>query len=338
MLKYLLKRVLYLIPQLLGISFITFILVRMLPGNPARMMAGPLASEKGIRLIEDSMGLHKPLLVQFFLYIKRVLGGDLGSSWYTSNPVAADIAVRFPATLELISIAMLLIICIMIPAGVITVLSKRGLIQKIVDRIIFVYGLLAGALPDFWLGLIFIFVFYSILNIVPVPSGRLDIWVMPPTRVTGMYVIDSLLAFDLPAFFSSVKHLMLPVITLVFVYGSPILKMTRSTMENMLNSPFVEYGKACGLKDITILRYALVNALPPVITLIGVIYGFLLGGAVLVESLFGWGGVGQYAVQSIVNQDFSAMQGFVLVAAIFTLAIYFVIDLIYYFLDPRIKL
>jgi ABC-type dipeptide/oligopeptide/nickel transport system permease component len=338
MIIYIGKRLLYLIPQLLGISFVTFVLVRMLPGNPARMMAGPMASEEGIRLIETKMGLHEPIPVQFLMYIKRVVNGDLGTSWYTSNPVSVDLYARFPATLELISIVMFLIVVIMIPVGVITVLPKQGFLKKIVDRIVTVYGLLAGALPDFWLGLIFIFLFYSVLNIVPVPSGRLDIWVMAPRSITGMYLIDSLLTLNTEAFVSSLKHLMLPVITLVFVYGSPILKMTRSTMAHVLNSQFIEYAKACGLSNLTIMRYALVNSLPPVVTLVGVIYGFLLGGAVLVENLFGWGGVGQYAVQSIVNQDFAAMQGFVLVAAVFTLAIYLVIDLIYFFLDPRITL
>lgn len=338
MLKYIGKRLLYLIPQLLGISFATFILIRMLPGNPARMMAGPMATEEGIRLIESQMGLDKSIIVQYGIYVKKALSGDLGVSWFTSNSVATDLASRFPATLELISVAMFFIILIMIPLGVITVLPTKGWFKKILDRVVFVYGLLAGALPDFWLGLIFIFIFYSTLNIIPVPSGRIDMWISQPAQITGMYTVDSLLTLNWAALLSSMQYLALPVITLVFVYGSPILKMTRTTMVNMLNSQFVEYAKACGLSNFTILRYALHNSLPPVITLVAVIYGFLLGGAVLVENLFSWGGIGQYAVQAIANQDFSAMQGFVLVAAAFTLFIYFVIDLIYHFIDPRIKL
>jgi peptide/nickel transport system permease protein len=327
------RRLLFLIPQVLGIVTITFFLLRLLPGNPAQLIAGVAANPQTIAAIEARLGLDKPLYVQYFIYLENLLKGDLGDSWVTGQPVTQDILTRLPATLELITISLILSLLIGIPLGVLVVLRPRG----IVDRFTFGYGLLAGALPDFWLGLLLVFVLFFILRLAPAPLGRLGLIESPPTMITGMYTVDSLLTGNWKTFQSAVAHLALPVLTLVFVYMGGIVKMTRSAMEEMLNSDFVEYARASGLSQFQVLRYALRNSLPPIVTIIGIMYGFLLGGAVLVEKIFSWGGMGQYAVQSVVQADYAPIQGFVLIAAVFNMIIYLILDLVYVTIDPRLN-
>ncbi len=330
--RYLLRRLLFVVPQLVGITFITFLLIQLVPGDPARLMLGPLASEETIHLLRDHMGLNRSWPEQYGLYVWHAMHGDLGSSWQSGNPVAKDLRQRLPATLELITYSLLLAVSIAIPLGV-RAARKPG---KISDRFAFGYGLVAGALPEFWLGLILILVLYVKLGWAAAPDGRLDVGVNPPTRITGAYTIDSLVTGNWAALGSAYKHLVLPGMTLTIVTIGPILKMTRSTMQQMLASDFTRYARLCGLPEKLVGRYALRNALPPVVTLVAVLYSFLIGGAVLVEVVFGWGGAGQYAVQGVLNADFSVVQGFVLVAAIISLVVYLIVDLIYLAIDPRL--
>lgn len=328
------RRLLFLIPQLIGISLVSFFLVRLLPGNPAYAIAGQLATEEQIDSIEQRMQLDKPIPVQYVAYLSNVLQGDFGVSWRTSNPVLVDIKQRLPATIQLITIALVVIAIFGVLFGVLIATNPRG----IASRIMFVYGLLAGAMPDFWLGLLLIFFFYFKLNWAPPPVGQFGLEVFPPPPVTGMSLIDSTLARDWPALRSAAAHLVLPELTLILIYIGGVVRMTSTTMSEVLDSGFIHYGRASGLPNRTITRYALRNSMPPVVTVLGIIYGFLLGGAVLVETVFAWGGIGQYAVQSIVNSDYLAIQGFVLIAAVFTLVVYLIIDIIYFFLDPRVGL
>jgi peptide/nickel transport system permease protein len=200
------------------------------------------------------------------------------------------------------------------------------------------YGLTAGALPDFWLALILIYVFFYQLNIAPAPMGRLDLGVSPPDQVTGFYLVDSLLDLNLEAFSSALAHLILPVFTLVFVYGAPILKMTQMTMIKMTNEKFVKHPQNMGLKEAWVHKYALQNALPPIVTVIGLTYSYLLGGAVLVEFIFGWGGLGQYAVSAIRNGDYAPIQAFVLLATVMNLAVYLIVDIIYILINPKVDI
>jgi ABC-type dipeptide/oligopeptide/nickel transport system permease component len=330
--RYLLRRLFFVVPQLVGITFITFLLIQLVPGDPARLMLGPLASEETIHLLRNHMGLNRSWPEQYGLYVWHAMHGDLGSSWQSGNPVAKDLRQRLPATLELITYSLLLAVSIAIPLGV-RAARKPG---KISDRFAFGYGLVAGALPEFWLGLILILVLYVKLGWVAAPDGRLDVGVNPPTRITGAYTIDSLVTGNWAALGSAYKHLVLPGMTLTIVTIGPILKMTRSTMQQMLASDFTRYARLCGLPEKLVGRYALRNALPPVVTLVAVLYSFLIGGAVLVEVVFGWGGAGQYAVQGVLNADFSVVQGFVLVAAIISLVVYLIVDLIYLVIDPRL--
>ena len=220
-----------------------------------------------------------------------------------------------------------------IPLGVAGARFKRGLLRKAADY----YGLLAGALPDFWLALVLIFVFYTILGIAPAPLGRIDFAIIPPEPVTGALLIDSLLAGNWAAFRNAAGHLVLPVLTLGLINAGPILKMTQSTMERMLEADFSGYAELCGLPRHVVVRKALRNSLPSIVTIVSVLYGFLIGGAVLVEIVFSWGGAGQYAVQGVLNADLNPVLGFVLYSAILSLVIYLMVDLIYFAIDPRTR-
>ena len=330
-LKYLGKRVLIMIPQMLGITLVSFLLVRLLPGNPATAMAGSLATPETVAAIEARLGLDQPLYIQFYMYVKNVLAGDLGTSWYTSNPVANDLAVRFPATLELITLSMFFAILVGVVGGSIAAIKPKGL----VDRVTSGFATFAGAMPEFWIGLIFIYVFYVRLGIAAAPIGRLDLQFSSPLQVTGMILIDTLLTGNMAMFQSAVSHLILPVLTLSITLVGPILKMSRTSMRNALDSDYIYYARMCGMKQKHIVGYSFRTALPPIVTIIAVYYGFMLGGAVLVEKVFGWGGFGQYAVQSVINKDYFAIQGFLMLAAMFSLIIYLVVDIIYMIVDPR---
>jgi ABC-type dipeptide/oligopeptide/nickel transport system permease component len=334
-LLYVARRLLYVVPQVIGISLVTFVIVRLLPANPAFALAGPAASEESIRQIEERLGLNDPILTQYWLYLKDLFHGDLGNSFVSGRPVVQDILDRLPATLELLVLGLVCAFLIGIPLGV---LGALGGGKGIVARLTVGYGLLAGAIPDFWLGLILIFVFYTLLGIAPAPLGQLDAGVIAPPHATGVVTVDALIVGNWAAARSAVGQLMLPLITIVFVYMAPIVKYTRSSIEDVYyQSEFIEQYRANGLSRGTVVSRALRNGLPPVITIVGVLFGFLLGGLVLVEQVFAWGGFGQYAVQAITNADFSAIQGVVIVAAVFNLVVYLIVDLLYFAVDPRLR-
>ena len=331
--RFLLKRAFYLTLQLLGVVTITFFLVRLIPGNPAQALAGVGASPTSVAAIEKQLGLDQPLPVQYVIYLGNLVRGEFGDSIFTGQPVRQDLAQRLPATLELVTVSMLIAVIVGIPLGIYAALKRTGVVNKIV----FGYGMLTGAVPDFWLGLIFVFVFFFLLRWAPPPMGRLGALGIPPDRITGSYLVDSILTGNLDTLRLSVTHLILPVLTLVLIYMGNIVKMARSSMTEVMQSDFIDYARACGLPRWTIIRYALRNAMAPVATVIAFNYGFLLGGAVLVEAIFSWGGLGQYAVQSIVNSDYAPITGFVLVVALFMSIMYLLLDLVYALIDPRIQ-
>lgn len=332
-LTYLAKRMLFVIPQLLGIILVSFLLVKSIPGDPAVLMLGPTATPEAIASLRAQLGLEEPLYVQFGIYVQNLLQGDLGTSWQTTRPVLEDLILRFPATLELVTLSLSLAILVGVSLGVFAARRPNGWVARVADF----YGLSAGAIPDFWFALVLIFIFYTLLGWAPAPLGRMDMIVFPPPQVTGAYTIDSLIAGDFQAFRSALSHLVLPVLTLGLLNAGPILKMTQATMERMLESDFSRYEVLSGVPQRLVVRHALQNALPSIVTIISVLYGFLIGGAVLVEIVFSWGGAGQYAVQGVLNSDIYPVLGFVLFSAIFSLIVYIVVDLIYALLDPRIS-
>jgi ABC-type dipeptide/oligopeptide/nickel transport system permease component len=331
--KFISRRAFYLLIQMLGVVTILFFVVRLIPGNPAQTLAGVGVQRESVEALERRLGFDKPLPIQYLNYVNNVIRGDLGDSLFTGQPVIKDLQERFPATLELVTISMLLAALIGVPLGILVALRKTGF----VNRIVMVYGLMTGAIPDFWLGLIFIFVFFFLLHWAPAPIGRIGALGAPPTQVTGLYLVDSALQGNWKVFGLTLQHLVLPVLTLTLIYMGNIVKMARSTMTEVMQSEFVEYAQASGLNRRIVIGYALRNALAPVVTVIAFNYGFLIGGAVLVETVFSWGGLGEYAVQSIVNSDYFAITGFALVVAVFMALIYLLLDIVYAVIDPRIR-
>lgn len=334
---YLGLRFLLLIPQVVLISFITFILVRMLPGNPARMSLGPLAPESAVEALREEWLLDRPIFVQYGAWLEKAFSGDLGESWVNNTQVIDDLIHRIPVTIEIITLALIFVFLVLAPLAIVTASRTKNRIVRLFQNITFGYGMLAGALPDFLLGLVLIFVFFTHAGILPGPEGRLGILEFEPPFVTGSIIIDSLIAGDFGTFWSGIWHLIMPVFTLAFVYGAPIFKMLRSQMEGALKADFTTYAEAIGLAPrIVFLRAARV-ASGPTIVITGVVVMFLLGGAVLVETVFNLAGLGQYAVQAIVTADYAPIQGFVSFAAIFTMLVYLAVDLVHFAMDPRIK-
>lgn len=333
LLLYLGRRLVFVLPQLIGILFVSFLLVRLIPGDAAVLMLGPMATPESLAKLRTELGLDQSVFAQFVIYLGRVAHADLGTSWQTTNPVTTDLAQRFPATLELVTLGLLLALSIGVPLGVAGARYRRGPLRVLANY----YGLLAGALPDFWLALVLIFVFYTLLAWAPAPLGRIDFSVIAPPTVTGALLVDSLLAGDWGALKSAAAHLVLPVLTLGLINAGPILKMTQATTERMLDSDFSRYAELCGLPRRIVVRQALRNALPSIVTIVSVLYGFLIGGAVLVEIVFSWGGAGQYAVQGVLNADINPVLGFVLYSAVLSLFVYLLVDLLYFVIDPRTR-
>jgi peptide/nickel transport system permease protein len=331
--RYIGMRLLFIVPQIVGIVLVAFILIKSIPGDPAILMLGPMATVSSIAQLRTQLGLDQPLPVQFWIYLRHLASGDFGTSWQTTRPVLEDLTQRFPATLELVTYGMLLALLIGIPLGVLSAVNSKGLLARAGN----LYGLLAGALPDFWLALTLIYLFYTVLGLAPDPIGRIDVMLVPPPSIVGFYSIDALVAGDWTAFRSSISHLALPVLTLGLINAGPIMKMTQSTLQRMLQADFSNYERLCGLPRHLIIRHALRASLPSILTIVSVLYGFLIGGAVLVETVFSWGGAGQYAVQGVLNADFNPVLGFVIFSALFSLFVYLSVDLIYLAIDPRIR-
>lgn len=328
--RFLVSRLALAVPQLFGIVLVAFFLLKLIPGDPAPMMLGPLATQEAVDKLRSEMGLDQPLPNQFAAYLGRIAVGDLGRSWQTTNPVRTDLAQRLPATVELITLGLLLAVLIGLPQGVLAGRRPGGRMARLVDG--YVTG--AGALPDFWLALVLIYVFYSMLGWAPAPIGRLDFAIFPPARVTGSYVVDALLAGDLAIARAAAAQLVLPVLTLGLIYAVPIIVMSRATVERLGETDFIRFARAKGLPPWRITLHALRNALPSVVSVIGVLYGTLIGSVVLVEVVFAWGGAGQYAVSAVLNADINAALGFIVAAAAFSLFVHLIIDGIGLWIDP----
>ncbi|OWR31571.1 peptide ABC transporter permease [Saccharibacillus sp. O23] len=322
------------IPSLLGIVVITFILSRVLPGDPAVMMAGEQADDSVIENIRRDMGLDQPLYMQFFAYVVKLFQGDLGMAYHTGHTVTADFANRFPATIELTLFSILIAVLVAIPVGIVAATRK----ESIADHISRVFSLIGACVPIFWLGLMFIYIFYSILGWSPAPMGRISGDLNPPTNLTGLYLVDSLLTGDFAAFRSSLSHLILPAICLSTGTMAIVARMMRSSMLEVIGQDFIRTARAKGIHEFLVIsRHALVNALIPTLTVLGLQFGYLLGGAVITETIFSWPGVGGYVTDSILAADYAPIQAFTLVSALLYSLINLLVDLIYGWIDPRIR-
>ncbi len=327
------QRLLAAVPALFGIVLVTFILTRMLPGDPAVYFAGPAATPESIEELRRSLGLDRSLPVQFGQYLSDLAQGDLGRSLSTGLPVAEEIMRRLPASLELTLAGLLLAVGIAVPLGILAATRPNSWIDQLC-RVIVTAGV---SLPTFFTGLLLIYVFYYLLGWAPSPLGRLDFMYLDPPRVTGFFLIDSLLAGDGEVFLAALKQLILPAVTLGLFALAPIARMTRAAMLQALSSDFVRTARANGLSSRSVLiTYALRNALLPVVTTLGMVFSFLLGVNVLVEKVFAWPGIGSFALEALIASDYAAVQGFVLVTALLFVMLNLTIDIAYTLIDPRV--
>ena len=335
MLRYILKRLILIMPTLFGVAVFTFILSNILPGDPALARLGPgIIDEGALQSLRVAMGLDKPLYIQFAYYLKGLVHLDLGFSWNTGRPVLQDLIYRFPATFELVSLSLAIAITIGIPLGVISA-TRHGGISDHFSRTFAIFGV---STPIFWLGLGSIYLFFVQLQWLPLPLGRLDSFLEPPKRISGLYIVDSLLTGNWATLKSAVLHLILPVGTLSYTCIATILRLTRSSMLETLRQNYIRTART---KGVSLFRihwvHALKNSLTATTTGIALTFGQLLGGAVVTETVFSFPGMGTYAVTAIRNLDYSAIQAFVLVNALIFLIINLITDLIYAYLDPAIR-
>jgi peptide/nickel transport system permease protein len=332
-LRAVLMRVAQSVPVVVGVVVISFLLTRALPGDPAAYFAGAAADEASIEQVRVALGLDKPLIQQFFIYSAELLQGDLGRSVSSGQPVAADLAKRLPASLELTLTALLLSCGIAIPLGILAATKPGSWIDHIC-RLLVTAGV---SLPTFFTGILLIYFFYYLLGIAPSPLGRLDFIYLDPEHVTGFYLIDAALAGDWETWSGAAKQLILPAVTLALFTLAPIARMTRAAMLTALSSDFIRTARAAGLSSgMVLFGYAFRNAMLPVVTTLGMVFSFALGANVLVEKVFAWPGIGSYAVEALVVSDYAAVQGFVLTMALLFVLLNLIIDLLYTAIDPRI--
>ena len=326
------QRILGAIPSVIGVVIVTFLLTRALPGDPAAFFAGPAATSEAIAEVRATLGLDKPLPEQFFLYLGDLVRGDLGTSLTTGQTVVYDLMTRLPASLELTLAGLVFALALALPLGNLAATKPNSWIDHGV-RVLATAGV---SLPTFFTGLFLIYVFYYQLGVVPAPLGRLDILYSAPSQVTGLYLIDSLLAGDLELFWAAASQLFLPAVTLGLFALAPLARVTRAAMLGMLSSDFIRTARANGLPPRQVLfGYAFRNALLPVITTLGVVFSFLLGANILVEKVFAWPGIGSYAVEALVASDYAPIQGFILTMALLYVVLNLLIDLLYVVIDPR---
>ncbi|HSB89495.1 MAG TPA: ABC transporter permease [Anaerolineales bacterium] len=334
-LRYLLRRIGLAVITLAGVAVFVFLLTHILPSNPAALRAGPLADAELIHKYEREMGLDQPIYVQFGRYAQELLSGNLGESWKTGQPVLQELGERLPATIELAATAFLIALVVGVTLGVLAAVYAGSWI----DQGVRLYATLGAAQALFWLALLMVHVFYYTLDWAPAPLDRLTIGVAEPPLVTGLFTVDSLLARQFSTFLDAVNHLWLPAVVLAFVVSAPVVKMTRGSMLDTLNADFVRTAKAIGVPQRSVVvRDALRNAFIPILTMVGIVFGYLIAGNVVVEKVFSWAGIGQYAWNALTINDFNAVQGFVLLIAVIYVGLNLVIDLAYGFLDPRIRL
>jgi peptide/nickel transport system permease protein len=310
-------------------------MTHILPSDPAALRAGPLATDELIAQHRAEMGLDKPLHAQFTNYARLLVRGDLGISWRTKQPVVDELGQRLPATLELAATAFLFALCIGLIVGILAAVYSGTWI----DHLARIIATLGASLALFWLALVGVHVFYYNLGWAPPPLGRLTVGVPEPPPVSGLFVIDSLLAGQLSVAVDAASHLWLPALTLAFVVSAPIIKTMRAAMLDALNADFVRTARATGISPRrVILVDALRNAFIPVLTTLGIVFGYLMAGNVIIERVFSWPGIGQYAWTALITNDFNAVQGFVLLIAVAYVVLNLSIDLAYGFIDPRIRL
>ncbi|OEF99385.1 peptide ABC transporter permease [Vulcanibacillus modesticaldus] len=332
MLAYTIRRLLMLIPVLIGMSLLVFSIVHLIPGDPAKTILGEKAPPEVLDNMREELGLNDPLIVQYKNYMVGLLTGDLGRSIKTKAPISQEIKPYLAATIELTFFAMVFAIIIGVNAGIIAAWKHNSWF----DYIAMLVALIGVSMPVFWLGLMEQWIFAQKLNWLP-SIGRANI-LNPIKPITNFYIIDSILAGNFTGLKEVIKHLILPSIALGTIPMAIIARMTRSSMLEVMKSDYVRTAKAKGVKEFFLIyKHALKNALIPVLTVVGLQIGMLLGGAVLTETIFAWPGIGKYLYDAISMRDYPVIQSGILVIATMFVIINLIVDLLYSAIDPRIR-
>jgi ABC-type dipeptide/oligopeptide/nickel transport system permease component len=326
---FFLKRIAYFIPTLLGLLILVFLISRVIPGDPAALVAGETATADQVKAIRTQLGFDRPFYVQFGVYVRQLVTGDLGKSLYSGRRVSQDLFERFPATLELTLAAMFISVLVGIPLGILSALKRNSLLDHLV-RGFTVSGL---AIASFWLGIMLQLFASMWLGITPLGSR---IGVPAPRLITGLFVLDAALTLNGAALLSSLKHLLLPALTLSFASLATLARFTRSGVLDVIQKDFILYERAMGLPPrIVVCKYVLRNALISTVTQVGLLFGLLLAGAVVIEAVFDWPGLGLYAYQSIVLSDYQAILGVTLLSGFVYVTVNLAVDLVLTLVDPR---
>ena len=316
-------------PTVAGLIAIVFVISHIIPADPVALVAGETATQEQIEALRAKLGFDKPLHVQLFTYFANLLRGDLGVSLYTSRPITQDLATRLPATIELTLAAMLLSIVVGIPLGVLSAVHRNSMFDHAL-RIVTVSGL---AIASFWLGIMLQLLFSMKLGWTPL-NGRIDGF--PPRGGTGLFLVDTLVAGNFRQFWNAVEHLALPTITLAFPALATVVRFTRAGVLDVIQSAFVQYERAMGLPSgVIVWKYILRNALISTVTQIGLLFGILLAGTVVIEPVFDWPGIGNYAFGSILQSDYNAIMGFTVWAGVMFILVNLLVDIAHSFIDPR---
>lgn len=333
--QYLLRRLLFAIPLVLGITVVAFLIANAIPADPinANLPQSALNNERLVAAFREKWGLDQPLHVQYLTYLGNLLQGDMGTSIRTNQPVLDDIRQFLPATVELASASIVVGLVLGITFGVVSAVWRNSAL----DYVVRVFALIGVSFPVFLLALIGLSVLHAQLGWTAGP-GRLDFLTRRPPHLTGLYTLDSLLAGQWSTFRDAAAHLVLPSLVLGSYVAGIIARITRSSLLEVLGRDYVRTARAKGqLEVFVVLRHALSNALIPVVTLLGVLYGNLLAGAVLTEAIFAWPGIGRYAYRASTSQDFPAIMGVSMLIAFIYVVANFIVDLLYFFIDPRIR-
>ncbi|MBF6594762.1 MAG: ABC transporter permease [Thermaceae bacterium] len=329
---YTARRLLGLIPVLLGISLLVFLFLHLIPGDPAVVLLGERATPEQVATLREKMGLNQPLYTQYFLFMRNLLHGDLGNSVFNLLPIREQLASRWPATFELALSSILIAVLVGIPLGILAAVRKNSM----ADNFSTIFSLVGVSMPVFWLGLLLIYLFAVNLQWLP-PSGRISVEAGASFKtITGFYLLDSIIQGRSLA--EVAAHLILPALTLGTIPLAILTRITRGAMLEVLSQDYVRTARAKGLGErVVIWRHALKNALLPVVTIIGLQFGTLLGGAILTETIFSWPGIGSWIYEGILNRDYPVVQGGVIFVALVFVVVNLVVDLSYALLDPRIQ-
>jgi peptide/nickel transport system permease protein len=332
MIKYISRRLLMLIPVLIGVSILAFSLIHLVPGDPARSILGEKATQSQLEALQEELGLNDPYYVQYGRFLGDILKGNLGESIQSKESIGVELLHKLPATIELAVFAMIVAIIVGVIAGVIAAVKQYSWF----DNMSMTAALFGVSMPIFWLGLMMIWLFSVTFDILP-PSGRLSTGVELNT-ITNFYLLDSILTGNWLAFKDSFSHLLMPGLALATIPMAIIARMTRSSMLEVMRQDYIRTANAKGLKKtLIVFQHALKNASLPVLTVIGLQFGLLLGGAVLTETIFSWPGIGRYVYLAVLGRDYPVVQSTILIIAIIFVLVNLITDILYKYLDPRIK-